>query len=166
MEDRGGAVKTYLLEREQWVPQPLALVFDFFSRAENLAKLTPPWMYFRIRSPMPIEMKVGAHIDYTIRLAGVPMNWRTRITVWEPERYFADIQESGPYAQWEHEHMFSEQGEGVLVADRVRYALPLGPLGRVAHLLAVRASLTAIFDYRFQRIRELLSSAANDGGSA
>jgi hypothetical protein len=158
-------MKTYLLEREQWVPRPLASVFDFFSRAENLAELTPAWMGFRIQTPMPIEMRVGAHIDYTIRLAGVPMNWRTRITAWEPERYFADIQERGPYARWQHEHTFVEQGEGVLVADRVTYALPLGPLGRVAHLLAVRASLTAIFDYRFQRIRELLASPATDSKS-
>ena len=158
-------MKIYRLEREQWVPRPLASVFDFFSRAENLARLTPPWMYFRIRTPMPIEMKVGAHIDYTIRLLGVPMNWRTRITVWEPERYFADIQESGPYALWEHEHTFTERGEGVLVADRVNYALPLGPLGRAVHAMAVRASLTAIFDYRFQRIRELLGTPKVDSGS-
>jgi len=158
-------MKTYLLEREQWVPRPLGSVFDFFSRAENLAQLTPPWMYFRIRTPTPVEMKVGAYIDYTIRLAGVPMHWRTRVTVWEPERYFADIQESGPYARWEHEHTFTERGEGVLVADRVRYALPLGPLGRAVHALAVRASLCAIFDYRFQRIRELLGAPEADGGS-
>ncbi len=158
-------MKIYRLEREQWVPRPLASVFDFFSGAENLAQLTPPWMGFRIRTPMPFEMKAGAHLDYTIRLAGVPMNWRTRITVWEPLRYFADIQERGPYAFWEHEHTFTECGEGVLVADRVNYALPLGPLGRAVHAVAVRASLTAIFDYRFQRVRELMGASESDGGS-
>jgi ligand-binding SRPBCC domain-containing protein len=158
-------MKIYRLEREQWVPRPLASVFDFFSSAENLARLTPPWMGFRIRTPMPIEMKAGAHLDYTIRLAGVSMNWRTRITVWEPPHYFADIQERGPYTSWEHEHTFTERGEGVLVADRVNYALPLGPLGRAVHAVAVRTSLTAIFDYRFQRVRELMGALESDGGS-
>ena len=158
-------MKTYRLEREQWVPQPLASVFDFFSRAENLALITPPWMHFRIRTPTPIEMKVGAHIDYTIRLAGVPKRWRTRVTVWEPERYFADIQESGPYALWEHEHTFTEKGDGVLVADRVRYALPLGLLGRAVGALAVRASLSAIFDHRFRCIQKLMGTPQAGSGS-
>jgi hypothetical protein len=43
--------------------------------------------------------------------------------------------------------------------DVVRYALPLGVLGRVAHAVAVHSALAAIFDYRFARIRELFPSA-------
>jgi ligand-binding SRPBCC domain-containing protein len=154
-------VKTYLLEREQWIPRPLPIVFDFFARAENLGRITPPWMHFRIRTPLPIEMGMGARIDYTIRLAGLPMRWRTRITQWDPGRRFADAQERGPYALWEHTHEFAARDGGVLVADRVRYALPLGPLGRAAHALAVRATLAAIFDHRFRRIRALLIEGEN-----
>ena len=153
-------MKHYVLEREQWIPRPLSEVFDFFSRAENLGRITPPWLHFRIRTPLPITMQVGAQIDYTIRLAGVPMHWRTRIAVWEPGVRFADFQESGPYAKWEHTHSFAERDGGVLMGDRVLYALPLGILGRLAHALAVRASLAAIFDYRFREIRTLLC----DGG--
>lgn len=149
-------MKSYLLEREQWIPRPVPEVFDFFARAENLGRITPPWMHFRIRTPLPIEMRVGARIDYTIRLAGVPVRWRTRISAWEPMRGFEDVQERGPYALWEHAHRFAARDGGVLMTDRVRYALPLGLLGRGAHALAVRAALAAIFDHRFQRIREIL----------
>lgn len=154
-------MRTWLLQREQWVARPLAVVFDFFSRAENLGRITPPWLGFRIHTPLPIEMRVGTRIDYTIRLAGVPLRWRTAVTEWEPERRFVDVQERGPYALWEHTHEFAERGGGVLVTDRVRYALPLGPLGRAAHALAVRAALAAIFDFRFQRVRELLCDAGD-----
>lgn len=149
-------METYLLEREQWIPRPLPEVFEFFARAENLGRITPPWMHFRIRTPLPIEMRVGTRIEYTIRLAGLPLHWRTRITTWEPMRRFEDVQERGPYALWEHEHRFAVREGGVLMADRVRYALPLGVLGRGVHALAVRAVLAAIFDHRFQRIRALL----------
>lgn len=149
-------MKTFLLVREQWIARPLPMVFDFFSRAENLGRITPPWLGFEMRTPTPIAMQVDARIDYTIRLAGVPMKWRTRITVWERERRFVDLQERGPYALWEHHHHFYALGEGVRVVDRVRYALPLGPFGRVAHALAVRAALAAIFDHRYDRVRELL----------
>ena len=41
--------------------------------------------------------------------------------------------------------------------DRVRYALPFGPLGTL-----VRALLARIFDFRFARVRELFAHAGGD----
>jgi len=151
-------VNTYLLEREQHIDRPLAEVFDFFAHVENLGRITPPWLHFQIRSALPIQMRVGAQIDYTIRLVAVPMRWRTRIVVWEPQRRFVDLQERGPYALWEHAHEFAPQGAGVRMIDRVRYALPLGWLGRATHAVAVRRALAAIFDYRAAQIDALLAA--------
>ena len=150
-------MKRYFLEREQWFDYPLSTVFDFFSRAENLGRITPAWVHFRIRSPLPIPMAVGTRIDYTIRLAGIPMRWRTRVSVWEPETRFVDLQEYGPYARWVHTHRFAEHEGRVLMRDHVEYALPAGPLGKVAHVLVVRAALQAIFDHRFLCVREILA---------
>ena len=49
--------------------------------------------------------------------------------------------------------------------DVVRYALPFGVLGRIAHAAAVHSALAAIFDFRFARIRELFPrSQALDAG--
>jgi hypothetical protein len=39
--------------------------------------------------------------------------------------------------------------------DRVRYALPMGPLGRLAHALFVKSILRAIFAYRSEAIGRL-----------
>lgn len=158
-------MKTYRLEREQWLPFSPSAAFDFFSRAENLEQITPPWLGFRIRTPLPVEMRVGTRIEYTIRLAGLPLRWRTRISEWEPSERFTDVQESGPYALWEHHHSFRSVGDGVLMSDRVRYGLPFGPLGRATHALAVRAALATIFDYRFDRIREILGKHEVSGGN-
>jgi ligand-binding SRPBCC domain-containing protein len=153
-------VKVYLLERAQLISRPLTETFDFFARVENLEKITPPWLHFRIRSQLPIEIRVGTEIDYTIRLAGVPLSWRTRITTWAPDRCFIDVQERGPYSLWEHAHYFAPRESGVLMTDRVRYGLPLGLLGRAVNAIAVRSALAAIFDYRSQRIQTLLANGA------
>jgi ligand-binding SRPBCC domain-containing protein len=150
-------MKEYQLEREQWIPASLPEVFGFFAEAANLEIITPPWLGFRIRTPPPIEMATDRRIDYTLRLAGAPVRWRTRIRCWEPPFRFVDVQERGPYALWEHTHLFREIGAGVLMTDVVRYGLPMGPLGALAHALAVRASLASIFDYRFRRVREIFA---------
>jgi ligand-binding SRPBCC domain-containing protein len=151
-------VKIHVLEREQWIPASLEEIVAFFADAANLDALTPPWLRFRILSPLPIEMRQGARIEYQLRLAGVPIRWRTRITKWDPPYAFVDVQERGPYAQWEHSHQFRPCADGVWMADVVRYALPFGPLGELAHALGVRATLAAIFDYRFAQIRERFGS--------
>jgi ligand-binding SRPBCC domain-containing protein len=148
-------MREYRLEREQWIPASLGRVFGFFCDAANLQTITPLWLDLRIRTPLPIEMAQGCCIDYTIRLARMPVRWRTRICEWQPPRRFVDVQESGPYAFWEHTHAFREIGSGVLMTDTVRYRLPGGPLGAGVHAVAVRGALASIFDFRFNRVREI-----------
>lgn len=147
-------MKIHELRREQWLPASIEQIFPFFADAANLERITPPWLGFRILTPLPIEMGPDARIEYRLRLAGLPLRWRTRISEWKPGEVFVDVQERGPYALWEHTHRFRPLGEGVLMTDVVRYALPLSWLGRLAHALAVRTALAAIFDYRAARIGE------------
>jgi ligand-binding SRPBCC domain-containing protein len=144
------------LERSVVVARPLDEVFPFFADASNLEAITPPFLRFRILSPTPVEMRVGARIEYALSLFRVPLRWTTRITVWEPGVRFVDEQERGPYALWRHTHAFEARGDETLVRDVVEYALPLGPLGALARALFVRRSLERIFDFRERTIRTLL----------
>lgn len=135
-------------ETETWLPMPRKAVFDFFSRAENLEKITPAWLQFKILTGLPIEMSRGTIIDYRIRLAGFPLVWKTLIADWQPPHRFADVQLQGPYKKWHHEHIFIEQDHGTLVKDRVTYRLPGGPFAGIVHSLAVGRSIEKIFIYR------------------
>jgi ligand-binding SRPBCC domain-containing protein len=141
------------LERSQRIPRRRDEVFAFFADASNLEAITPPFLHFRILSPLPIEMCQGARIDYALSLGVVPLKWRTRIPEWEPGVLFVDEQESGPYRLWRHTHRFEDQGSSTMMRDLVEYAEPLGALGWVAHVLFVERALDRIFDFRRDAIR-------------
>ena len=138
----------HTLKREQVLPGPPADAFPFFADAGNLEQITPPWLSFRVLSTTPVEMREGTLIEYRLRLHGIPIRWLTRIDEWVPGERFVDSQLHGPYALWHHTHEFVPHGENTLMRDTVRYALPFGPLGEVAHRLFVRRDVERIFDYR------------------
>lgn len=133
------------------LPRPRAEVFPFFSDAGNLESITPAFLNFRILTPLPIEMQAGARIDYRIRLRGIPIRWRTHISVWEPNTRFVDEQVRGPYRRWHHEHLFEDAGDETLMTDIVHYRVWLGTL---LHPLMVKKDLLRIFEYRQARILE------------
>lgn len=143
-----GGSKVRRLERTQTIAADSDRVFAFFSDASNLEAITPPFLRFRILTPLPVEMRRGVRLDYSLSLFGVPFKWRTCITEWEPGVRFVDEQESGPYALWRHTHDFERDGRATLMRDLVEYALPLGPLGELAHALFVARTLGRIFDFR------------------
>jgi hypothetical protein len=93
-------------------------------------------------------MEKGSLIDYTIRLFGIPIHWRTLISDYEPPFRFVDQQIKGPYTFWHHTHMFQAVEGGVEIIDKVKYSLPLGWLGTLAHAIWVRKDLEKIFEYR------------------
>jgi len=145
----------YVLRARVRLHAPLDVVFSFFSNARNLEKITPALLQFKILTPDPIEMKTDARIDYALRIHGIPMRWRTRITAWEPPHRFEDIQERGPYKQWIHEHHFVDEGTTTLMQDTVRYRVRGGAL---VHRFFVRRDVLAIFNHRKDIISEVFES--------
>jgi ligand-binding SRPBCC domain-containing protein len=129
-------------------------LFEFFSDAFQLEQLTPPWLNFRILTPAPIHIRTGCLIDYTIRLRGIPIQWQTEISSWDPPYSFTDRQIRGPYRLWEHLHTFETVPEGTLASDEVRYRVPGG---RLINRLFVQRDLVKIFTYRQEKMLQLFS---------
>ncbi|MDX9910665.1 MAG: SRPBCC family protein [Phycisphaerales bacterium] len=148
----GRVGRVRVLKASVWLPASVDRVFEFFADAHNLQSITPEWLSFRVLTPGPIEMGEGTLIDYRISLRGLPMRWRTRISVWEPGVRFVDEQVRGPYRLWRHEHTFRAHEGGTMCGDRVEYA-HLG--GAIGERLIVRRDLARIFEHRQRRMLEL-----------
>lgn len=136
----------------QWIPLPQAEVFEFFADAANLEALAafPDW------PPLPISMQPGCLIEYSLRLHGIPFQWTTEITQWQPPVRFEDSQRRGPYRLWRHQHIFESRDGGTQMEDRVTYDVPGG---RLIHRLFVRNDLRRIFEYRQVQLPRLLGIA-------
>lgn len=152
------------LSAEQVVPRPRSEVFAFFARPENLGRITPRDLRFELVSP-DREMRPGLRLDYRLRpLLSIPTRWTSEITRYDAPDAFVDVQVRGPYARWEHTHVFTDEpiGDvmGTRIIDSVRYELPFGPLGDLVDALVVRRRLSAIFSHRRRAIERLLPKLA------
>ena len=145
-------MRIFSFSSHTWIAKPLRDVFPFFAEAHNLEELTPAWLRFRVLTPPPIEMAVGARIDYRLRLRGIPVAWESEITAWEPPVRFVDEQRRGPYRLWVHEHRFREADGMTLAEDHVRYAVPGG---WIADRLLVRRDVRKIFEYRREKLHRI-----------
>jgi ligand-binding SRPBCC domain-containing protein len=149
-------MKPCVLQRQLWLPHRRDEVFQFFSDARNLERITPDWLHFAVLTPEPIDMHEGLLIDYRLRLRGIPLRWQSEITVWEPPHRFVDQQRRGPYSLWIHAHRFAETDGGTMACDEVMYK---APGGRFIDWLLVRREVEAIFDFREKKLREIFGGS-------
>lgn len=139
------------ISQEQFVPRPREEVFDFFSDASNLEKLTPPFLNFEIVES-PAGLAEGVLIRYRLGIHGLPIDWTTRIEEWIKDERFVDLQIEGPYKLWHHTHEFEDVEGGTLIRDTVRYKVPFGPLGEIIRRAMVAPDTKKIFNYRREEI--------------
>lgn len=150
---------SYTLKRSQQLYQDIESVWDFFTSPDNLLRITPQDMNFRLLNEgLGKEIYEGMIINYTVApFWGIPLNWQTKITQVDYLKSFTDFQQKGPYKLWNHYHEFIPNKEGVLMTDTVEYELPFGVIGTMAHHLLVRKKLDQIFNYRYQVLEQLIN---------
>jgi ligand-binding SRPBCC domain-containing protein len=165
------------LEFEQWVPFPLERVFGFFSNPENLPRIMPTASGTRLialnRRPPPVAPSgtvndksagVGSTIVTSFRifpLLPVRARWIARITEFEWNHHFSDVQEKGPFHRWQHRHQFAAETRdgviGTMVRDGIDYEVGFGFLGTLANELLVRRKMGRTFAERQQTLPSLLA---------
>lgn len=152
-------MKLYHIDAVQRVPIPLEQAWEFFSNPSNLAQLTPEEIGFEITGDLSDSMYPGQILTYNVRpLAGIKMQWATRILQVEPMQYFIDDQLTGPYEIWHHQHHFKAIKGGTEIRDIVHYAIPWYALGPIGHTIAIQPKLYEIFAYRESKTIELFGT--------
>ncbi len=164
------------LKFEQWVPFPIERVFAFFSNPENLPRIMPASSGTRLIAinsmPAPTPPTgsgdkaagVGSTIVTSFRVfppLPIRAQWIARITEFEWNHRFADVQDKGPFKSWHHRHEFRlEVREGVTgtrVRDVIDYEIGFGFLGAIANAFFVRRQMESTFAQRQRTLPQLLA---------
>ena len=155
-------MKYYELKVKQFIKLPIEEVFNYFSNPANLQKITPTYLNFRIKNQLPLRMNKGQLFEYQLRVRGIPINWKSLISSYNPPYSFVDEQIKGPYSSWHHTHTFKEENGGTSIFDEVKYSLPLGFIGGIINSIWVKRDLDSIFKYRRKMIEKTLKNSSND----
>ena len=130
------------------IPASAASVFRWHARSGALERLTPPWEGVEVLERTG-GIEPGARVTLQMRLGPLRQQWIAEHGAYEPDRQFCDVQVRGPFAHWEHTHRMEPDGEAACyLEDAIRYALPLGPVGRCLGGWLVRRKLERLFAYR------------------
>jgi ligand-binding SRPBCC domain-containing protein len=149
----------YTLHKEIEVDASINQVWEFISHPQNLDRITPDDMEFKIVTDVPDQMFNGLLVEYRVKIPLIGWQvWVSELKHIEPGSYFVDEQKIGPYRFWYHEHRIETTGDKVNVIDHVSYEVPFGIFGKIAHSLFIRPTLERIFEHREKMFKELLAA--------
>ena len=151
------------LIQTQTLPVEQSVLWDFVSVPQNLNEITPPDMAFKIVGDLPDRATAGLLLEYRVKIPFLGWTpWLTEIKYVEEGVSFMDEQRVGPYKLWLHVHRLETVEGGTKMTDEIRYQMPFGLLGSIAHVLFVRRTLRRIFDYRRRKLDELFPPSQSD----
>jgi ligand-binding SRPBCC domain-containing protein len=153
-------MKTREFLRRTRILAPVERVFAWHAAPDALEKLTPPGEPVRVvrRSG---GIRDGEQVELAIGYPPFCIRWIAEHNGYIENRQFRDVQIRGPFAQWEHTHLFEADGPGACyLEDRIQYALPLGFVGRWLMGRIIERKLDRLFQYRHQ-ITQKANQAAN-----
>ena len=108
-------------------------------------------------------IELHEEVTWRGRHFGVTQHFTSRITAFDPPRYFQDAMQRGAFRSFVHDHYFVEENGVTQMTDVLVFAAPLGLLGRIAERLFLRRYLDRLLTERGKTIAQY--SSLRSGGS-
>lgn len=140
--------------KESIIHSPPEKVFAFHELPDAFERLTPPWEQAEIIQKADIT-KIGSRAIIETKVFGlVSVRWIAEHTKYEPPKMFEDVQISGPFKSWRHQHFVLPHESGATLCDEIEYEPPFWFLGKIAVPFAVIPRLEKMFVYRHEVTRQ------------
>ena len=129
-------------------------VFAFHELPDAIERLVPPWESVKIIQKADIS-KVGSQAILEQKIFGlIPSRWLAEHTKYEPPRMFEDVQISGPFASWRHQHIVEPHADGAILRDEIEFEPPLWIFGQIAAPVFITPKIEKMFAYRHEVTRK------------
>lgn len=149
-----------IVERTTRIERPVDDVWQWHTRPGAFERLTPPWEQVRVLQRTG-GIENGARVVLEVKVGPVPLRWVAVHRDVVPGARFVDLQESGPFSRWMHEHeMTSDGAGGTLVRDCITCVPPLGAVGSAFATPRLRAKLNRLLQYRHTTLAADLAAHA------
>jgi ligand-binding SRPBCC domain-containing protein len=135
-------------------------LFAFHQDVRNLARISPPFPRFRLVGE-PGPTVEGDRQAFVLGFGPVKRRWEARVTHVIAPRLLEDVQVSGPFRRWRHQHRCAPTGPATsTLTDVISFRLAPTPAGPFLDWLLVRPMLIAMLRFRHARTRRLLGGAS------
>lgn len=140
--------------KETYINTTVEELFAFHMDTNNLLKITPSNIKTTLFSKN-IQPKEGAVISLKTTKNFLSFFWLIRIKKIQFPNLFIDEALKSPFKYWEHQHIFEQRGNKVLLKDVVRYELPFGFIGRIFNSF-IESDLEKMFIFRHKITKDIL----------
>ena len=153
---------TYKSELE--VPVPVDQLFSWHENPGAFERLTPPF------EPVKVKKRKGGidggEVHLQMNLGPIPLPWVARHHNYIKNEQFLDEQVSGPFASWNHAHLFEKiDAKSSKLIDKIDYKLPFGTVGKTFGGAFAEQKIKQMFAYRRNITKNDLVSQSKYSGS-
>lgn len=136
-------------------------VFAFHELPDAFERLMPPDENAKIIQKADIT-KIGSQAIIEMKVLGIfPARWIAEHTKYEPPKMFEDVQISGPFASWRHDHIILPHAEGAILRDEIHYEPPFWIFGAFAAPFVIVPKLEKMFEYRHRITKDWCEKGEN-----
>ena len=111
-------------------------------------------------------IKLGEEVTWRARHFGIMQHFTSKITAFDPPRYFQDAMQRGAFNSFVHDHFFVGREDHTTMKDVLVFSAPAGLLGRIAEKLILRRYLERLLVRRAVTIKEAAEAARHEGRTA
>ena len=138
---------TSIYKSELEVPVPVDQLFSWHENPGAFERLTPPF------EPVKVKKRKGGidggEVHLQMKLGPIPLPWVARHHDYIKNEQFLDEQVSGPFASWNHAHLFEKiDAKSSKLIDKIDYKLPFGTVGKTFGGAFAEQKIKQMFAYR------------------
>lgn len=147
-----------IIQLSTFIDAPPERCFDLCRSIDLLCDSTNPTLQQPLEAPVSGLVVEGQLVELRAKQLGFRWWHRSRITLVERATHFQDIQVTGPFRSFTHDHWFFPTETGTRMDDFFTYEVPFSIIGHLADSIFGRKRLQRLLEDRNRKLKAVAES--------